>query len=97
MPVAQPGGHGNRPPVLESGPVLGLAPVLAAPVLAGPVLVDWVLVDSVLVGSVLESDTVLSLDRPYGSPRRTMPQRWCGADPPGGGGPRSRPALPDRG
>ena len=85
MPVAQPGGHGNRPPVLESGPVLA-APVLAAPVLVG----------SVLVGSVLESDTVLSLDRPYGNPRRTMPQQWCGADPlPRGpaGFPRSRPAL----
>jgi hypothetical protein len=54
IPVAQPGGHGNRPAVLESGPAL------AAPVLAG---------------SMLESDTVLSLDRPYASPRRTMPQR----------------------
>jgi len=80
IPVAQPGGHGNRPPGLESGPVL------AGPVLAGPVL----------VGSVLESDTVLSLDRPYGNPRRTMPQQRCGADPlPRGpaGFPRSRPAL----
>ena len=51
--------------------------------LVGSVLVGSVLVGSVLAGSVLESDTVLSLDRPYGSPRRTMPQQWCGADPPG--------------
>jgi hypothetical protein len=56
--------------------------VLAAPVLAAPVLAALVLAALVLVGSVLESDTVLSLDRPYGSPRRTMPQQWCGADPP---------------
>ena len=83
MPVAQPGGHGNRPPVLESGLVL-----------AALVLVGSVLVRSVLVGSVLESDTVLSLDRPYASPRRTMPQRWCGPDPPGAGRVPPFPAGP---
>jgi hypothetical protein len=76
-----------------AGPVLA-GPVLAGLVLAGHVLAGPVLAGPMLVGSMLESDTVLSLDRPYGSPRRTMPEQCCGAAPRGPAGfPRSRPAL----
>jgi hypothetical protein len=88
IPVAQPGGHGNRPWALGSGPVLaapGLAgpelagpelagPELAAPGLAGPELAGPELAAPGLAGSVLKSDTLPSLERRYGSPRRAIPQ-----------------------
>ena len=99
-------GAGRRPaiPVSRSRAAAGtsLRCWNQAPCWQDPMLVDWVLVDSVLVGSVLESDTVLSFDRPYGGPsRRTMPQRWCGADSPPGRASRAIPVPgrpgPDRG